>query len=312
MCGTGSLLLLLLRLMVGAPPSLADVPPLDRGRPDFYGAVADRGPVTAAWSAEPGGGDITLTLTVRGAANATEVRKPDLKARLAGRFQVFDRPDPPADAGAVRFGWTLRPVPGGVAEVQGLPFAYYRPGFPEGRRMATAYAEPLTISVPAPAPVMVVPSLPAVPPAGVAVPGWVWLVPVGLVPPLVLGGTAGARRLFPDAARRAELRRVKAVREVLDALAVADDPGATAATVRAYLRARPPVVAGAFAELLDRCDAARFGPPGGDVTTLPGEATILVQKAEASGGRKPPVTSGVQLLSPANRGLTPPARQNAS
>ena len=287
MCGTGSLLLL---LAAAAPPSLADVPPLDRGRPDFYGAVADRGPVTAAWSAEPGGGDIALTLTVRGAANPAEVRKPDLKARLAGRFQVFDRADPPADPGTVRFGWTLRPVPGGVAEVPGLPFAYYRPSFPEGRRVATAYAEPLTVSVPPPAPVIAAPALPAVPPAGVTVPGWAWLVPVGLVPPLVLGGTAVARRLFPDAARRAELRRVRAVREVLDSLAAAEDAGATAAAVRAYLRARPPADAGPFTELLDRCDAARFGPTGDDPVGLAGEAAALVQKTEAQwvgGGRAP-------------------------
>ena len=281
MSGTGSLLLLAL----AAPPSLADVPPIDRARPHFYHAVAAGGPVTASWAAEPAGGDIALTLTVGGVANGPEVRKPDVKALVRGRFQVADRSDPPAGPGVVRFGWTLRPVPGGTSEVPGLPFAYYRPGFPDGRRFATAFAEPLLVSVPPPPPpVAVGPPLPVVPPAGPTLPGWAWLLPVGLVPPAVVVGTTLARRLFPSAARRAELRRVAAVRHALDALAAApespDPAGATAAAVRAYLRARPPRDPAGFVDLLARCDAVRFGPAGGDAVGLAAEAAALVRLAE--------------------------------
>src|SRR4051812_34798830 len=98
MSGTGSLL----ALVLAAPPSLADVPAIDRARPHFYGAVADRQPVTVAWSAEPEAGDIALTLTVRGAANPSEVKKPDIRPLLKDRFQVLDRPDSPPEPGAVR------------------------------------------------------------------------------------------------------------------------------------------------------------------------------------------------------------------
>jgi hypothetical protein len=92
------------------------------------------------------------------------------------------------------------------------------------------------------------------------------------------------RRRFPDAARRAELRRVKEVREVLDALAVADrrpDPaGVTATAVRRYLAARRPADPAAFDALLARCDAARFGPNGDAGLSLATEAAKLVRSAE--------------------------------
>ena len=207
---------------------------------------------------------------------------PDVRTLLAGRFQVIDRADPPSTPAAVRFGYTLRPVAGGRPEVPGLPFAYYRPSYPDGRRFLTAYAEPLAIAVPAPPPAPPAVMPPTVPPAGPTPPGWAWLVPVGLVPPLVLAGVPLTRRLFPDAARRSELRRVKAVRDALDALAAAgkasDPAGATAAAVRRYLSVRPPADAGPFEALLDRCDAVRFGPAGGGGQSLPAAAEGLVRR----------------------------------
>ena len=98
MCGTGSLLL----LAVAAPPALADVPPLDRARPHFYGAVADRDPVTVAWAAAPAGGDIALTLTVRGAANpaAYALRLCSLVDGIG--YDEFGRPQPDRE---FRYNW---------------------------------------------------------------------------------------------------------------------------------------------------------------------------------------------------------------
>lgn len=286
MSGTGSLVAFLLAV----PPSLADVPMIDRARPNFYGAVADRLPVTVAWSVMRDGGDIALTLTIRGAANPTEVTKPDIRPLMNGRFQVLDRVDPPSELGTIRFAYSLRPVASRVSDVPALPFAYYQPRYPEGRRMLTAYAEPVAIpavaSDPDPLPVPSVETLPEVPLAGTTVPGSAWLVPIGFVPLIVVVGIPLAGRLFPDSVRRAELRRVRAVCEALDDLEAArqgDDPaGATAAAVRRFLAMQPAAVSERFAELLERCDAVRFGPPGGEGAGLPVEAANLIHD-EASG-----------------------------
>jgi hypothetical protein len=303
-------------------PSLADVPPVDRAQPHFYNAVA-AAEVRVGWAADPlnpaVGGDVTLTLAVRGAANPAELRKPDLRQlpRLIERFQLLDRPDPPPspDADEVRFTYTLRPRQPGRVEVPALRYAYYRPGLADGRRFQTAYAEPLALTV-APQPATAAPAVPLDGPeeffrlasdrGRVSVPGWAWVLPPLLVPVAVAAWVLGWRRLFPAAARRAKVRRVRAVRTALDRLKrapAAPDPAAeAAAAVRGYLAGRfnlPPAartpaeiglalrstgqpgpVAGAAVGFLAACDAARFAGRSDIGLTLVGQAEALVVAME--------------------------------
>jgi hypothetical protein len=276
MCPTGSLLLVL-----AAPPTLADVPAVDRSRPHFYGAVADN-PVTAAWAVAPAGDEVVLTLTLTGVANPAEVTKPDLQAVSVGRFQVLPLPDPPA-GDPLAFRYAVRPLAAGRG-VPAFPFAYYRPAFPDGRRFVVAYADPVPLPPvplpPVPPPAVPAIDLPPVPPAGRAVPGWAWLVPAAGVLPVVLAGTPLARRLFPDAARRAALQRRADVRQALGELAAAakspDPATAASVAVRRFLAGRP---AGEFSDLLAECDRVRFGPAGASGLSLPAAAAELVARA---------------------------------
>ena len=81
MSATGSLLaVLLLGVAARDRPSVADVPPVDRPAKDFYNALAagSKG-VQTEWAADPPtvpvNGELTLTLTVRHAANPHELRE---------------------------------------------------------------------------------------------------------------------------------------------------------------------------------------------------------------------------------------------
>jgi hypothetical protein len=268
--------------------SVRDVPPIDRQADDFYHAVSAGGPVTTTWAAAPPtaplGGDITLTLTVRGAANPAELVRPDLRKRpeFADRFQVTD--GPPAAPGS--FAYRLRPRAVGETAVPPLRYRYYQPRYPEGKRMQTTFARSLPITVTPPA-------APASPPVPLDAPdeffappaaGWspppavVWM-PVALAPVAAVGWFLVWRTWFPDAARRAVLRRDRAARTALARLAAARrsaDPAAAAAlAVRDFLAARygvpssadtPAAVAAAWphpatgdvVEFLRACDAARF------------------------------------------------------
>lgn len=322
--GVGCLLALLVSASFAQDrrPSLTDVPPVDRAREHFYGAVA-AGDVRVSWSADPTaapqGSDVTLSLTVHGAANPTELRKPDLRKlpRFGDRFQVIDRPDPAPPPGAteVRFTYTLRPRQAGGVEVPALRYAYYRPGLPEGRRFQTAYAEPLALTVTPPPPTAVPPPVPLDSPeeffhlAGGSttpdVPMWAWAVPPLLVPVAVGGWVLVWRRLFPDAARRAKLRRTRAVRAALHRLKrarTAPDPAAeVTAAVRDYLTGRfnlptaaqtptevaaalraaghPEPLAEAAAGFLAACDA-RFAPAGDNGLSLAEQAERFVTATE--------------------------------
>src|SRR5436305_587918 len=112
MYATGNLLLA--AVLLAAPPSLDDVPAIDRSKPDFYNAVSTKR-VEVTWSADPAtvprDGELTLTLTVKNAANPHELAKPNLGATdaVTKYFQVLDRTDPVADidAAEVRFAYTL-------------------------------------------------------------------------------------------------------------------------------------------------------------------------------------------------------------
>ena len=331
MSRTGKLLAALLLAASSAPaqdrrPTVADIPPVERQTPDFYGAIAaGRSGVRVAWSVDRTevslDSEVSLTLTVRNAANPQELTRPNLSARddFARDFQVFDgtTPPPPPDADEVRFVYRLRPRAVDTATVPALRYRYYRPDLPEGRRFPTTYADPLTITVTPPKPKEV----PVAAPVPLDAPEEfftladdrptlasgrsVWLVPAVLIPFRVGGWVAVWRRLFPNAARLARLRRSRAVRIALDRLRKArtsDDPTeVAAAAVRGYLVARfgvPPtaqtpaeVVAGlrlverenlaADAEaFLRACDAARFADTRDDGLPLTDRAEAMVVRWE--------------------------------
>lgn len=257
MCATGNLLLV--AVLFAAPPSLDDVPAVERTKPDFYNAVATKR-VEVAWSAEPAAvprdGEITLTLTVRNTANPHELAKPNLADvdAVTKHFQVLDRTDPPPDRTAteVRFTYTLRPRKVGEATVPALRYAYYRFDQKE-MQAARTKALPVTVTPPAP---KVSPSTPPVPLDApeefftlaedthrFRIPGrFGWLLPAAVVPFAVVGWVLVWRWVFPDAARLAKLRRNRAVRLALDRLKKArtspDPAGEAAAAFRGYLLGR--------------------------------------------------------------------------
>ncbi len=265
---SGLILLLLLTAISSAPaqdrrPSVDDLPPIERQANDFYNALA-AGPrgVEVAWSVDPPtvpvNGELTLTLTVRHAANPHELARPDLRklAAFTKRFQILDRTDPPAapDAAEARFTYGLRPRSADVKDIPPLKYVYFRKVGDDWRPF-TAYAAsvPVTVTAAAAKPTPAAPPVPLDAPEEfftlaeerepTANPGrFGWLLPVAAVPVAVVVWVTVWRWLFPDAVRLARLRRNRAARLALDRLkkarAAADPAGAAAAAFRGYLAAR--------------------------------------------------------------------------
>ncbi len=258
---TGSPLAVLVLALAG-PPSVGGVPPVERQTPDFYNALAV-GPtgVQAAWSVDPPAvpvnGELTLTLTVRHAANPHELAKPDLRklAAFTNRFQVLDRTDPPAspDDAEARFTPGLRPRSPAVRAVPSLKYVYLRRDGESWRPLTTfARSVPITVTAPAAKPTPAAAPVPLDAPEEfftlaaeqpLANPGrYGWLLPVALVPFAVVAWVLLWRWLFPDAVRLAKLRRNRAARLALDRLKKArkatDPAGAAASAFRGYLSAR--------------------------------------------------------------------------
>jgi hypothetical protein len=267
MSATGNAAVVLLALLaVGQvrPPKLDDIPPVDRVKENFYGAldVSGKG-VTAEWSAPkavPRDAEFTLTLVVRGAANPHELVRPDLRKfdDFKLRFQFLDKPDhtePAADPAAkeVRFHYRLVVRGGEEVEVPRLVYLYYRPKAAEKERFQTARASSLRIKVTEP------PKSVATGPTPIEAPEefftlvedepspwspglFAWLLPVSAVPVLVGCWLLLWRLFFPDAARLVKLRRNRATRTALDRLKKArtssDPAGVAAFAFRQYLTAR--------------------------------------------------------------------------
>jgi hypothetical protein len=319
----GLLALLLGGSAAARTPSVDDLSAIDRFSDHFYGAIAAGPAVRAAWTVEPTvriGGSLVLSLTVSNAANPRELTRPDIKSdpRLTAKFEIADLDDPPpaVDAREVVFRYRLtpRPVPGD-ATIPMLKYKYVRlnPAGGVWRFTAVAYPQPVRILPAArvdtaPAPVEGPESYFAVEPEprGVLrVGGAAWLVPVLLVPFAVSLWVSAWRRVYPDAARLAVLRRNRAVRRALDRLAKADrapDPAGEAATaVREYLVERfgvPPAahtpgeLAAAVADIghaakaeayFRRCDAARFAPASDTGVSLGADGAALIAAWEGGG-----------------------------
>ena len=335
-------LLVSLSLSQLAPPTLraADVTIPVVGRPvaDFYDAAGT--PVIVEAKAEPTelttDDSLTYTLSVRNLLNPAQVRRPDLHQLpdFEQAFQITDLPDPLTKSTDRRvFAYRLRPRDSSVKEVPPLRFRYYRPDIPPPpnrpeRAFPTALAPALPITVKQPPQPPPLPPVPLdVPPfaaelaSGDAVlsrpsagpwPPWLWLVALAVPPLAAVAWAVAWRSLFPDAARRAHLRRSRAARRALHALDSArrrptGDPAATVeGIVIDYLHERfdlppnartpaevasflakigsPPEQQARAAEFFRSGDAARFAPPGlavvGDLAAE-AERLILALEGEA-------------------------------
>jgi hypothetical protein len=306
-----------------------DIPVVGRPTADFYNAQGVG--VKVAWSLDratvPEDEEIVATLTVKNATNPREIVRPDLKklTEFESRFVVTDNRDPPpaADAKVVKFSYRLRPRNRSVDKVPTLVFRYHDPAAAEGKQFPTTTAKFVEVAVTEPKPKPPPPAIPLGEPDhlfAVATgpellehrpfaPGtWTW-VAVALAGPLLAAGWYAAwRRVFPDAARLARMRRSRAARRAVDAVRRAhravDPPAAVAAAVLGYLRARFPLPPGAVtpteigaalaelgvpdadcetvADFFRSCDAARFAPPGDSGASLAAEAETLVTRLEAA------------------------------
>lgn len=288
--------------------------------------------VTAAWSADrtelPEGEALTATLTVRNVQNPREVVRPDLRKLpdFNDRFQIEDLPGPPpaADAKEVRFAYQLRPRSREVDRLPSLDFFYLNPRIKDADPFMNARAKGLALAVTAAAPKPRPPAVPLDAPEhllviatgpelldrGPFVPSaGAWLLAFALGPVAAVGWYFAWRRLYPDAARLARLRRRRAARRAIDAARRAhrtpDPAGTVAAAVLGYLRTRFPLPPGAetpadvgaglreaglpepeaeeVVAFFRRCDAARFGPPGDNAVSLASAAESLVERLEAAG-----------------------------
>lgn len=251
---TGKLLLTLALITPADPATIADIPIIDRQAPDFYGAIADREKVMAEWRVEPNpvaiDSDTVLSLIVRNAANPTELTRPDLRQfdELTKQFQIEDLPNEPPANGVVVYRYQLRPRELGKHTITAMNYRYYRPRYPEGRRFQTIRLSPLVVEV---VPAAEEPEHQAIPLTGSEsffvvvplnespqLPRWSWLVPIAVLPVLAAVGIGVGRWLFPDAARRAALRRHRAVRLALSRLAGADTAAAVTSALLDYLVSR--------------------------------------------------------------------------
>ncbi|MFO0804087.1 MAG: hypothetical protein U0791_13315 [Gemmataceae bacterium] len=303
-------------LLLALSPAVANAQPAFFEPPaGFYKA---RGPaVKAAWSVDRTSlrenETLTATLTIRGATNPADVVRPNLaKIRaFADRFQIEDVPGE-----SPIFVYKLRPRNAQVNRLPSLDF-FYDSGVKVGDPFKNARATGIDLTV-----------IPAEKPASQPTPliaperlfrletgpqvlerspfaaGWLHWLGMFLLGVLAAGGWYAAwRRIYPDGARLAKLRRNRAMRRATDALARAGSAADVAAAVIGYVRSRCPLPAGcetpsetdaalrsagipgaeSAEALLRRCDAARFSPSSDNAVSLAAEARELLATLEAAG-----------------------------
>ena len=304
-------------LFLVSVPLLAQ-PPLFEPPQGFYKARGN--PVTPTWSVDrttlPEDETLTATLTIEGAINPQEVLRPDLtKLRLfTDRFQIENVPGP-SDVKTPRFIYRLRPRNAKVDRLPTLEF-YYDSGVKVGNPFKPRPAKGIDIVVapvvkakPAVVPLIEPDQLFAIeetsavlskPPFAAGWMSWVGLLVLG-----ILGAVCWYvvwRRMYPDGARLAKLRRNRAMRRALDAIRRANSAEGVAKAVLGYLRSQCPMAAGcvtpsevaeslrsgniAHAEeveaFLRHCDAARFSTASDIGVSLADEARSLLARLEAA------------------------------
>ncbi|HEY2911637.1 MAG TPA: hypothetical protein VGI99_15400, partial [Gemmataceae bacterium] len=212
---------------------------------NYYKARGAR--VTAAWTVDrdsvPLDGALTATLTIRGAVNPRDIVRPELanvvdadgRHPYVDRFQIEDLPGPTvaADAREVPFVYRLRPRNRDIAKLPNLPFVYDTgKKFGDPFQTTVAKGPKLTIteaaaeSVPeaktplvAPEHLFHIESGPQLllrEPFSASAAEW-WLLIAGCIAVAGLWYAAW-RRVYPDGARLARLRRSRALRRATDAI----------------------------------------------------------------------------------------------
>jgi len=269
------------------------------------------------------GRDLTVTLVITRVMNPTEVVKPDLRKLPAfnDAFIVTDEADPPPKPTdkEVRFKYKLRPRNRSVDQVPALEFYYFNPAAPPGKKaFPQARADAVSITVTEPPPKPAIPMTEedrlfhvATGPEVLHTPfvpcRWAWVAAALLGPLAAVVWFFAWRRIYPDAARLAHLRRSRAARRATDAIQKAsrtpDPPATIAAAVLGYLRTRFPLpesavtpseiavalvdalvpeeVAEQIADVFRACDRARFAPPSDSGLSIASDAEAVISRLEA-------------------------------
>jgi hypothetical protein len=301
-------------------------PPLHEPTDEPYYKAKGDGRIRVKWEVQrtivEEGRELTAALVISNTMNPTEIVRPDLKVlpAFANAFTITDVHDPPAEAGAkeVRFTYKLKPRNLSVTEVPAFKFIYMNPNAPsdKSRRSTMADAVAITVTEPPPKPAVAmveadrlfqVVSGPDILSAPFVPCRWAWLAAALFGPLAAVGWYLVWRRIFPDAARLAHLRRSRAARRATDTIRRAnrtpDPPATIAGAVLGYLRARFPLpesavtpseiglalvevkvpdeVAEQIADVFRACDRARFAPPNDDTGALAADAQAAVARLEA-------------------------------
>jgi hypothetical protein len=287
--------------------------------------------LAAASTTIPTHGSAELTLQVTAVAPVRHPpRRIDLRRlpQVVQRFHVEEaRPGDDRRPAADRweFVYRLKPKSAGVVEAPSIPFVYFDPAIqPSTRAFVTLYTRPIALKIETPPPYPVTLEAPERFFALASGPGLLaaqqpWRLPSAPLLALLLAGVPMTgvacylvwKRLNPDAARRARLRRSRAARLALSRLGRArglpDQGPSVAETLAAYLherfdlaaaeptpaetrahlsRAGCPLAAVEVERLLHSCDAARFAPAasvnGRDLVD-DAERAILAMETEACG-----------------------------
>lgn len=306
-----------------------DIPVIGQPTEHFYQARGSGVKVT--WNLDrttvPEDEEIVATLVIRGATNPVDIARPDLKKLepFESRFIITDSSDTTTDVRAkeVRFSYRLRPRNRAVKEVPTFQFHYYNAAAPAGKQFPLTEARNVPISVTEPKPKPPAPAIPLAEPehlfaviTGPRVlqsrpfaPGvWTWIAFALVGPLLALGWFVAWRRIYPDATRLARIRRTRAARRAIDTIRrsarAVDPPGAIAAAVLGYLRARFPLPYSAVtpleietsltdlgmpaedsnrvADFFRGCDAARFAGHIDEHLSLAADAEALIVRLEAA------------------------------
>jgi hypothetical protein len=286
---------------------LAQLSAIDQQKDDFYGALAkaDKS-IKASWTLDnplTTSADSPLTLTLTNVLNPEEVKAPDLANRP--EFQAaFVRIEAPSriefdpTTGVVKIITTVRPRNAGKLTIPELKFVYY---LPVATRFQTTYAVSLERTVNAPMATAPIP-LDGPPDFFVEravtrsndVPSWCWWALPAVLTSFAVGFVLWHRRQYPQAAERARILRIRAVRVALADLRrlPTDAPAQSLAVIwQRYLVARygvrptantpqeladelarlkfPQARAAQATEMIEQLHAAQFAPKAQHVSPLP-------------------------------------------
>ena len=286
---------------------LAQLSAIDQQKDDFYGALAKDGKsIKATWTLDKAlttSADSTLTLTLANVLNPDEVKSPDLASRpeFQAAFVQIESPsriEHDSKSDTVKIITTVRPRNPGKLKVPELKFVYYLPG---AMRFQTTYAESIDRVVGSPISAITVPL--DGPPGffverpvshTMAVPAWCWWAVPMVLTSIAVGFVLWHRKRFPQAAERARILRIRAVRVALNDLRrlPSDAPAQSLAVIwQRYLVARygvsptantpqelaeelarlkfPQARAAQATAMIEQLHAAQFGPTVQQVSPMP-------------------------------------------